>query len=242
MASMYGTIMDLPPFKGISEDQVSAFLEKTNIEFQNLQKGETLYLEGEPCTDIKYLISGTIGRTHRLVSPRCTIKEILPAGTVFGAERLFGLNTCYADKAVAATPSSIMKFSKEQYLRLLASDEIYLMNVLNFLSLRAQRSIDSLNNIYSSSLLGHIGYWIATMTDRCSTGIEIQCNIKDLVEITGIRITDLKGQIRDLKRDGILSYTAGLFKINSRSEILEAAVREHARLVSADEASQETSK
>ena len=47
MASMYGTIMDLPLFKGISEDQVSAFLEKTNIEFQNGILHNEEYLAGE---------------------------------------------------------------------------------------------------------------------------------------------------------------------------------------------------
>lgn len=70
---MYSTIMDLPLFKGISKDHVSAFLEKTHVSFVNYGKGERLHDRCQPCRVMRFVISGSVRVSHTHISETCTI-------------------------------------------------------------------------------------------------------------------------------------------------------------------------
>lgn len=227
MASMYVTIMDLPLFKGISTDHVSAFLEKTRLEFVKYAPGDEIHHQQEQCNEMRYVISGKVGIIHSNVSGSCSIHEEIPTGSVIGADRLFGMNTVYTNTAVALSDVCIMKFSKDKYLQLLASDEIYLMNILNYLSLRTQRSVDALNQLYSGSLLGHLAYWLETLTERDSKNIKVDCTIESLSSLTNISSDELKRQIDFLKRRRLALYSSQSFAIPSRRRLIEAAIEEN---------------
>lgn len=229
MPSMYDTIMDLPIFKGISTQQVSEFLEKTHIEFVNYKRDDIIYTRGEPCTDIRYLISGSIRLTHNHISGRCAINEVLHPGCVLGVERLFGLNTIYPDTATACLDSSILRFGKEQFLSLLASDNIYLINCLNYLSLRAQRPVDALAYLYSGSLLGHLAYWVSTMTDRDAVSVELKASTADLSALTSIAPDQVKSQLAKMRADGLISVSGDTIRIRSRRLLIDHALEANRR-------------
>ncbi len=171
---------------------------------------------------MRYVISGKVGIIHSNVSGSCSIHEEIPTGSVIGADRLFGMNT-----AVALSDVCIMKFSKDKYLQLLASDEIYLMNILNYLSLRTQRSVDALNQLYSGSLLGHLAYWLETLTERDSKNIKVDCTIESLSSLTNISADELERQIDFLKRRRLALYSSQSFAIPSRRRLIEAAIEEN---------------
>ncbi len=227
MDSMYSTIMDLPLFKGISQNHVSAFLEKTHVSFVNFAKGEKLHESSQLCRSIRFVISGSVRVVHTHVSEICTISEVLSPGSVIGVDRLFGMNTQYCSNAEALTSVSVMEFSKDQYLRLLASDDIYLINVLNFLSRRAQISKDFLMLLYSGSLLGNLAFWISTLTDINSHSIEIQATIQALSTLTNISQTSVRSQLADLRESGLAGYSPGRIKINSRLDLINAAFEQN---------------
>ncbi len=230
MPSMYDTIMDLPLFKGISTQQVSDFLEKTKLEFINYERGDTIYNRTEACTHIRYLIKGSIRLIHSHISGCCAISEILRPGCVLGAERLFGLNTIYSDTAVAETDSSILRFSKEQFLNLLDSDRIYLINVLNFLSLRAQRPVDALAYLYSGTLMGHFAFWISTMTDRDAVAVELKASVDDLSRLTSIPAEDVRYQLIRMRNKGLIAFAEDTIRIRNRRSLIEHALESNRKL------------
>lgn len=225
MSSMYNTIMDLPIFKGISRDQVSSFLEKTTVSFRTYSKGEIVFRPGDLCRDIRYLISGNLMITHSHFSGKVIVRESLAQGTVIGADRLFGLNTRMCARAECKGRVDIMWFSKEQFLQLLRSDDIYQINFLNYLSLRAQKAADLLNDFSSGSLLAYLGFWVSVFTERGSTGIEMDVTPKNLSLLTGISVEELSTQLAYIRKEGLASYSKmkSCIRIESREALIEAA-------------------
>lgn len=227
MGSMYVTIMDLPLFKGITNEHVSAFLERTKLEFVKYLPGATIHRQYEKCQEMRYIISGRVGLLHTHISNVCTVSEELQAGNVIGADRLFGMNTTYVNTAFAIDEVCIMKFSKEKYLELLASDEIYIINILNYLSLRAQRAVDSLHYVYSGKLLGHLAYWVESLTERDSKNITVNCTIDALQTLTNINSLELESQIMELKKKRLAVYSSDTFTVPSRQKLIEAALEDN---------------
>ena len=65
MQSMYETIMELPLFKGIGEDQLSVMLEKTSVEFLKFEEGEIISKADESVQYINFILNGRVRQTYQ---------------------------------------------------------------------------------------------------------------------------------------------------------------------------------
>ncbi len=182
MATMYEMIMDLPLFKGVGKDHISLFLEKTNIGFRNYNGGEILADIGESVRMVRFVISGEVNIIHRLEDVGVTVEERAGFGRVLGADRLFGLDTGYPYRAVAVTRTSIMEFSKEQYINLLHSDNIYMLNFFNYLSLRAQRPVDAIKRYCNGTINSRVRQLVCVLTEPGAKGVVINGSDEALAE------------------------------------------------------------
>ena len=139
MASMYETIMDLPLFKGISVEKLSLMLEKTRVEFLNFVDQEIIAEPENRVKAIDFILKGQVCRETTLEASGIIIKEYMGEGAVIGGTKLYGISTNYDSRITSEGKTSVMRISKDQYLNILTSDNIFLINYLNYLSAAAQR-------------------------------------------------------------------------------------------------------
>ncbi len=221
MATMYETIMDLPLFKGVSEEQISAFLEKTNVNFINYKSGDKIISKSDRCSHIKYLIKGEAFSHISNTTGTLKVSELKQPGSVFFPDRLFGMDTKFPAEAEAVGDVSILQFSKEQYMTLLQTDEIYLLNFLNYLSLHSQRPVDAIKNLTSGKFECRLAMWVITLTESSSTEITVESSQQDLSELTNIPIEQIKSELSELSRSGLLSYSDDKIIIKQRKMFME---------------------
>ena len=216
---MYDTILSLPLFKGVSHDQLSEFLLKTNVDFIKYQAGEIFCRPGEECDEVRIIVSGTARLSMQTHSENLLITEICGNGRVLGAERLFGLNTHCRGTGTALEPVSILHFSKEQYIEALQSQRIFLINYLNYLAARAQRASDILQEGNSASLANIIYIWILALTDANAIGYEVNCTPDNLSELTNIPEKELLKQINEMKASGIVTQSGDTIFVSDRHKL-----------------------
>lgn len=221
MSTMYEMIMDLPLFKGVSKDLVSLFLEKTHIGFKNYNVGEMLAEKGEPVNMVRFVISGDISLIHPLDEVGITIEERSGFGKVLGADRLFGMATGYPYNAVAKTKASIMEFSKAQYVNLLHSDRIYMLNFFNYLSLRAQRPVDSSVRYCHGDIMSRMCLLVSTMTDPTAEEIVIRGFTEAIADYCNCEESAVNAWKNMLVKDGLAICDSSCVRIKSRSKFLD---------------------
>nr|QJR98289.1 hypothetical protein Muribac2_130 [uncultured Muribaculaceae bacterium] len=221
MATMYEMIMDLPLFKGVGKDHVSSFLEKTNISFQNYKGGDVLTEPGDPVSMVKFLISGEVSLIHPLEESPITIEERSGFGKVLGADRLFGIHTFYPYKTVSIGRSSIMEFSKEQYVNLLHSDRIYMLNFFNYLSLRAQRSVDSSSRYCQGTIHQMMARLVCVMTEPGARGVVINGTDDALAGYCSSTPDEIRKWKNSLQASGSADCDSTSIHIHSRSQFLD---------------------
>lgn len=220
MATMYELIMDLPLFKGVSKDHVSQFLEKTNVGFANYEPGDLIFEQGDDVTMIRFVISGRVKIIHPLGRPRLCVEETCGKGRVLGAERLFGMSTGYSFRALAVGKVSIMEFSKEQYMNLLLSDRIYMLNFFNYLSLRAQRPIEAVSDYVDGDISSRLKILVAVMTVPQSEDIVLAASDVALAEYCGVSVEAFSEWKEQMARDGVIKHDSKGIIIRSRREFL----------------------
>lgn len=136
---MYDTIMDLPLFKGIGEEQLSNMLEKTSMEFLKFEDGEIIAKEDERVRFVDFILSGHVIQRFPVENFDLAVEETLAPGSIPGVLHLFGLNTTFTGSCKAMGKVSILRITKAQYMQILQSDRIYMMNFVNLLSAAAQK-------------------------------------------------------------------------------------------------------
>ena len=222
MASMYETIMDLPLFKGVGKDQVSQFLEKTPLSFTNYSDGEEISTAGEDVKMIKFIISGEVSIRQKLDSLNLTVEEISGSERVLGADRLFGISTGYPFTIVAHGKASIMQFKKEQYVNLLYSDRIYMLNFFNYLSLRAQRPVEAVSVFATGDIGGRLRQMVSIMTDPVARTINLESTMDEVAHYCGVGREALDQWLKINEQSGIIKREEGRVTIPSRENFLDA--------------------
>ena len=217
MESMYESKMNLPLFQGLSKENISQFLEKTSINFINYSDNEKIAEKGSDVKTIRFIINGEIKFIYNFLGLGVVFETIIGEGDVMGAERLFGLSPVFPYDAVSYGASSVMEFSKEQYFSLLNSDKIYLLNYLNYLSLRAQRPLEMLMREKRNGIREKIGYIISLLSTPRSEKIMIKGSIESFSKFFAIEIRDLKEWIKERISENILNYKDNCLEIKSRS-------------------------
>ena len=139
MLQLYDKLIELPLFIGISTDELSDIVGQTKFGFHKLAVDRPLVSTDDKCTQLFFLMSGTLRVVSYADNYRYRIEEELSAPAVIQPEHLFGLQQRYTKDFIARTDCSLLSLDKAEVLRLLDSYLIFRLNLLNSISMQAQR-------------------------------------------------------------------------------------------------------
>ncbi len=221
MDSMYEILLGLPLFKGVSRERLSEVIGSVKFHFLKYLPNDTIVSAGDPCTHIKFIISGSARLTIANNDSRFLVSQTLSAPDVISPECLFGSVTSYPCSGVAIEPTGILQISKADYLKILNMDQIFLFNYLNILSMNAQKATQGILAVTTGNLEERIAFWIVALTQRRGTDITLACRQCDLYSLFGVQRTSLKATLESLKERDIISYSSSEIRIKSRQSLTD---------------------
>lgn len=220
MDSMYEILMRLPVFNGVTYSRLEEIVGNTKFHFLKYLEGDKIIEAGEQCTHIKFIISGSARVSIVNSDGRFKVSQTLSMPDVIAPEYLFGKATRYPVSTVALEPTGILQIEKQDFLRILNTDPIFLINMLNILSVNAQRSVEGVLALTTGSLEERIAYWIVALTQRRGTDIVLSCRQRDLYSLFGVQRTSFIATLDSMKQRGLIDYNQSEIMIKSRSEML----------------------
>ena len=109
MNSMYQQLMRLPLFQGVSTEKITALVEKLPFHFLKFHGDEQIFAAGDPCTHIKFIVSGKVRLETPFSNLKVVLSQVLATPHVLAAEYLFGRDTVYPYTAIADGPCGILQ-------------------------------------------------------------------------------------------------------------------------------------
>lgn len=208
--NFFDTLTDLPLFKGISHETMARTVGRYRFEFKKFVEGETIIEAGSPCASIVFVLSGKV--RMKTVIADFEIGQTLSEGSVFMADFLYGRITKFPSSVVASETVGTLEISKADYINILNSDNIFLLNYLNYLSRKAQLCFD---NVPNGSFLSKISYLIDFFTQPSSSDIQIRTSSK-IFDVLGLSETDYNLNMENLvAKKMISSFTGNQINIKS---------------------------
>ncbi len=208
MDSMYDVLLQLPIFQGVSRNKISELIEKMKFHFLKYPDGEKIVTSGEECNHLKFLISGEIRSELITQNEKMRISEKIQAPNVLAPEHLFGRDTYFPANLYASGTVGIMQIEKASVVQMLQEEPIFLINLLNILSRKSQKALESFTALSSNDLKERLAFWVLSLTQQKSTDIRIICKQKDLYSFFGVQRSVFLSTLDELKDSGIIDYNA----------------------------------
>ena len=142
METMFDTLLQLPLFQGLAQEDFTRILEKVKLHFTKYKSGELLLKEGGACHELVFILKGEIASSTSSADSSYCFTEYFPAPFLIEAHSIFGMKTHYASTYRARTEVHTVSISKAFVLSDLFKYEIFRLNYMNIVSNRAQ-------NLYS---------------------------------------------------------------------------------------------
>ncbi|MBQ7212572.1 MAG: Crp/Fnr family transcriptional regulator [Muribaculaceae bacterium] len=226
MNSIFDTLLSLPLFNGVDRDRISAVAGNTKLHFLKYPAGEKIISVGDRCDHIVFILKGRVMFSIQSDSARFRLTYTLADNSVVAPEYLFGMSNSYPFSAVTVEPTSILQIAKEDYLAVLNSDRIFLINYLNALAVNAQTGVDGILSMTSGDLLRRIAYWVKSLTRKNSDDITIHCRLRDLHTILNVQRSTLISALDTLADWRIIDYTNDTITILSRRDLVALLVED----------------
>lgn len=219
MDSIFDTLADIPLFRGVTHERIAQIVGTARFHFLKYSAGDTIVSAGEACTHVLFVISGKVRLTISNADDRFRISQTLVAPDVVSPDFLFGSSTVYPGTVVAEDNVSLVRVSKSDYVKILSSDDIFLFNFLNYLSMNAQKCVEGVLAMTTGSIEERLAMWVVAMTQPTARDITIVCKQRDLYSMLGVQRSSYMAAIERLEEKGIISYKPGMIQVPDRKAI-----------------------
>lgn len=212
---LYDHLLQFPLFQGLSRNELLQMAGTTKFGFLKVPAGKPIVGDGDLCTQLFFLIRGTLTLTTRSDDHGYSVTEQLSAPWLLQPEALFGLSPRYSCMATASTATHFITLSKDEVLRLTDDFLIIRLNLLNLMATLTQRRTRQAWHRSPASLRQRIARFL---TDHCAypAGPK-QVNIlmeRLATEMNDSRI-DVSRALNAMQEDGLLILHRGRIEVPS---------------------------
>lgn len=213
--------MQLPLFQGVTRERISQAAGLAKFHFLKYPEGEKIISAGEACTHIKFVISGTVRVKSTNRYSMLSVEQDLKAPDVIAPEFLFGMATDYVSDVKAVDSVGILQISKSDFLTILHSDEVFMLNYLNVLSMASQTSVGGMLSGAGGTIRSRIAYWICVLTQPGAENISLNCRQRDLYTFFGVQRSIFVAALDEMVEQGLITYDAMHIRPTSRKAMLD---------------------
>lgn len=217
---MFDILVDLPLFRGVTHERIADTVGLAKFHFLRYNPGDTIANQGDDCIFLRFIISGKIKISIANRDERLIVSETLEAPDVIAPDYLFGTNPKYPGSIVAVEPTSIVQIPKSDYIKILATDQIFLLNYVNYLSMNAQKCVEGILSVSRGSLEERFATWVVALTQPSAKDILITCKQKDLYSMFGVQRSAFMQMLEYLADKGYITYDQTQIRVNDRRTIL----------------------
>jgi CRP-like cAMP-binding protein len=222
MDNIFDTLLHLPLFQGVSHERLRETVEKVPFHFLKFKRGEKIIDRGDKCTHVRFIVSGNVRMTYESRKLKFSISHELSGPEVIAPDYLFGLDTSYPFTLKAIDECGILQLSKNDYVSMLQTDNVFLYNILNYLSRNSQSFKSQLLNAEQVTVTERLVMLVSAFTSQRSKNIVLEFRQRDLCRILGARRPALMTTIDELMTAEYIEMPSNTtMLIKDRKQLLE---------------------
>lgn len=217
---IYDRLLQFTLFQGMSHADLMEVVAHTKLGFSKCQAGKRIIAEGDDCSHLIFLISGSLQCETASDDRTCRVVEVMSAPYTVQPSLLFGLHQRHVSSFRALTPCSFITIDKQEVLLLLETQLVFRINMLNIMAAETQRLQRHVWRATPRSLRDRL---VRFFFSRCQypagpkTFYVLMQQIAD--QLNDSRL-DISRQLNRLQSEGLLSLHRGRIEIPMLERLL----------------------
>jgi len=204
METMYETLLQMPLFQGLGEDEITKIIGKVKLHFQKYKAGSVIFRSGDSCNNLTFLLKGELMLESTDTDNNFVLKEFEEAPDLVELFSLFGLYTNYFSTYTAETDVDLISIDKSFVLMELDKYEIFRLNFRNILSNRAQQLHEKLWQSNYSCLETKIVDFLLARCERPFGKKLLKIKMEDFALIIGETRLSVSKYLNNLEKEGLV--------------------------------------
>ena len=203
--TMYDTLLQLPLFQGLGKNDITEILSKVKFHFKKYSAGEYLFRQGDVCSELAFLMNGTLMAETVAMNHTYRFCEALPVAGVLELYSLFGIRPYYQASYRAMTEVGVLTIEKQYLAELLAN---YMPCAFNFSIIICTRSQYLYQRIWSDMAGDICTRFVQFLMQRSSrpTGLKVvHIKMEDLATLLNDRRINVSRMLNALQDLGLVS-------------------------------------
>lgn len=139
MNTMYDTLLVLPFFQGLCNEDLTSILEKVSLNFKDYKENQVIVKKGNPANQLIFIMEGRIRKETQTLNNKLVLEEIIRPPYVIEPQSLFGWSTTLFSEYTTDSPIKALIISKEALRNELLNYEVFKLNFLNYICFYNQK-------------------------------------------------------------------------------------------------------
>lgn len=186
LSTRYALLTRLPLLQGISSTDLLGWEDALRLDLDVFPASNLpLIRQGEPCSQLIFLVEGELQREHRSADNRFTTRSYLRGPAVIEVDRLFGLKPTYEYTYRIQTEVKMLSIRKSLVGSHLMKSEVFRLNLLNTLSAIAQKKAATLLPVQLNNVEERLRHFVGTLFQDCEGEVELFIMMNDIARYIG---------------------------------------------------------
>ena len=217
MNTMFDTLLQLPLFQGLAQEDFTNILGKVKLSFTKHKAGEVIVKAGDTCSQLIFVLKGEISSCTSSANTSYSSTEYFQAPYVIEPQSLFGMSTSYVSAYTAQTETHTVSISKAFVMSELFKYDIFRLNYMNIISNRAQSLNSRLWAESTDNLEKRIGNFILTHIERPSGRKILKIKMEELAQVVNDTRMGVSRALNSMQEKGLLELHRGEMMIPDAS-------------------------
>ena len=209
MNTMFDTLLQLPLFQGLAQEDFTNILGKVKLSFTKHKAGEVIVKAGDTCSKLIFVLKGEISSCTSSANTSYSSTEYFQAPYVIEPQSLFGMSTSYVSAYTAQTETHTVSISKAFVMRDPCKHDIFRLNYMNIISNRTQMLHNRLWAVFGNSPESRIIHFILSHTERLSGEKILKIKMEDLAQIINETRTGVSKALNTMQTKGLVELHRG---------------------------------
>ncbi|HLT03437.1 MAG TPA: Crp/Fnr family transcriptional regulator [Pseudomonas sp.] len=207
-------------FEPLSEEQLDQLMQGSQL--LNLEKGDTLFRQGDPAHSFYFVISGAV-KIYRLTPDgQEKVFEVLTNRQTFAEAMMLMDTPNYVASAQTVTPTQLYRFPNATYMRLLQDNNRLAFALLGKLSIRLHQRLNEIETLSLKNATHRVVRYLLTQLGRVPDGglsFELPMTRQLVAGHLSIQPETFSRIMRHLLDDGIISQDGRTITILDRTRL-----------------------
>ncbi len=208
-------------FKGFSRAEISVILKIVSHHIKEIEKGNPLALEGDPCPGIGIMTKGTAEIQRVYTSGKSVTIDTLKPGDSFGEIILFSDVSWYPVTIITRENTQAVFLSRKAVIDLCSTHPAFLTNLLRQLSNRIILFNERLKSLSYQTIRQKVANLLLDECNEHNFKFNLSYSRKEMADKLGIPRPSLSRELALMKQEGLIEFQMNSFTILNPEGIRE---------------------